>query len=106
MGPFSHISGFDRDKGNLDKNWEKHGVSNAECEEIFFNAPLVVRPDPAHSGDETRYYALGMTDERRPLFLSFTLRKDKIRVISARDMTSREMEVYNDRIKKSAKIQK
>lgn len=106
MGPFSHISGFDWDKGNLDKNWEKHGVSNAECEEVFFNAPLVVRPDLAHSGDEIRYYALGMTDERRPLFLSFTLRKDKISVISARDMTSREMEVYSDRIKKSAKIQK
>ena len=106
MGPFSHVIGFDLDKGNLDKNWEKHGVSNAEGEEVFFNAPLVVRPDPGHSGDEARYYALGMTDERRPLFLSFTLRNDKIRVISSRDMTTREMEVYSDRLKKNAKVQK
>lgn len=106
MGPFSHITGFDWDKGNQDKNWEKHGVSNAECEEILFNAPLVVRPDIAHSGDEVRYYALGMTDEGRTIFLSFTLRNEKIRVISSRDMTTREMEVYSDRIKKNAKVQK
>jgi len=106
MGPFSHITGFDWDKGNLDKNWEKHGVSNAECEEVFFNAPLVVRPDPAHSGAEARYYALGMSDERRPLFISFTLRNDKIRVITSRDMTTRELEVYSDCLKKNAKVQK
>lgn len=106
MRPFSHIVGFDWDKGNLDKNWEKHGVSNAECEEVFFNAPFVVRPDPVHSGAEVRYYALGMTDEGRPLFVSFTLRNDTIRVISSRDMTSRELEVYRDRLKKSAKVQK
>lgn len=106
MGPFSHIIGFDWDKGNLDKNWEKHGVSNAECEEVFFNAPLVVRPDPVHSGDEDRYFALGMTDEGRPLFLSFTLRSEKIRIISSRDMTTRELEVYSDRLKKNAKVQK
>ena len=106
MGPFSHITGFDWDKGNLDKNWEKHGVSNAECDDVIFNAPLVVRPDPAHSGDEAYYYALGMTDEGRLLFLSFTLRNDKIRVVSSRDVTAREMEVYCDRLKKNAKVQK
>ena len=106
MGPFSHITGFDWDKGNLDKNWEKYGVSNAECYDVIFNAPLVVRPDPVHSGDEACYYALGMTDEGRLLFLSFTLRDDKIRVVSSRDVTAREMEVYCDRLKKNAKVQK
>jgi uncharacterized DUF497 family protein len=106
MGPFSHIIGFDWDKGNLDKNWEKQGVSNAECEEVYFNAPLVVRPDPAHSGDEARFFALGMTDIGGPLFLSFTLRSDNIRVISSRDMTTRELEVYSDRFKNNAKVQK
>ena len=106
MGPFAHITGFDCDRGSLDKNLEKHGVSNAECEEVFFNVPLVVRPDPAHSGVETRYYSLGMTDEGRPLFIVFTIRAEKIRVISARDMTRRELEVYRDRYQKLAKVQK
>lgn len=106
MGPFTHITGFDWDEGNRDKNLEKHGVSNAECEEVFFNAPLVVRPDVAHTGTETRYYSLGMTDEGRPLFVAYTLRKEKIRVISARDMTKRELEVYRDQFKKFAKVRK
>jgi len=105
MGPFSHITGFDWDGWNLDKNWEKHQVANAECEEVFFNTPLVVRPDPGHSGVEPRYFALGMTDQSRPLFVVFTIRRDKVRVISAREMTDRELEVYRDCLRKSAKIQ-
>ena len=104
MGSFSSVIGFEWDDGNLNKNWEKHQVSNSECEEVFFNAPLVVRPDTAHSDKERRLYALGQTDDRRPLFVSFTLRGNRIRVISARDMTDRELEVYRDRIKKSAGI--
>lgn len=106
MGRFDQITGFEWDAGNREKNWQKHGVSTAECEEIFFNTPLVVRPDPAHSTDEARYFALGMTDERRALFVAFAIRRDRIRVISARDMTDKELEVYRDRLKKSAKIQK
>ena len=104
MGPFSSIIGFEWDAGNLNKNWEKHQVSNSECEEVFFNAPLVARPDAAHSEQELRLCALGQTDERRPLFVSFTIRTNRIRVISARDMTRRELEVYRDRIKKTAKV--
>jgi hypothetical protein len=104
MGPFSSIIGFKWDAGNLNKNWEKHQVSNSECEEVFFNAPLVVRSDTEHSEQELRLFALGQTDDRRPLFVSFTIRTNRIRVISARDMTGRELEVYRDRIKKTTKV--
>ena len=82
---------FDWDNGNQGKNWEKHRVSDGEAEEIFFNAPLVAGTDDAHSKKEPRLFALGQTNARRGLFVVFTIRKNFIRVISARDMTTREM---------------
>ncbi len=87
-------AGFDWDEGNIDKNWEKHQVSPFECEQLFFNRPLVVKDDEKHSRDEGRFYALGKTDAEKRLFLVFALRGDKIRVISARSMSRREQEVY------------
>lgn len=101
MKLFSYLTAFEWDEGNRDKVWAKHRVSNFECEEVFFNIPVLVRSDPAHSGVEERFFALGLTDERRPLFVAFTLRGDRIRVITARDMTNKELEVYRDRCKKT-----
>lgn len=83
--------GFEWDDGNQGKNWEKHRVSDGEAEELFFNDPLVAGVDVAHSQKEPRYFALGQTDDRRPLFVVFTIRKQLIRVISAREMTKREL---------------
>jgi uncharacterized protein len=86
--------GFQWDEGNREKNWARHQVREGECEEVFFNAPLLVVADVAHSSSETRYYALGVTDEGRRLFVAFTLRDALIRVISARDMNRRERMEY------------
>lgn len=86
--------GFQRDSGNATKNWDLHDVSQAECEQIFFNQPLIVKRDKGHSAFETRYYGLGRSDIDRLLFVCFTLRGDLIRVISARDMTQKEAEQY------------
>jgi len=94
MEAWMECTGFEWDEGNSDKNWDKHGVSDFECEEVFFNQPLVVRHDPKHSQREARMYALGRTDKDRRLVVAFTLRGDMIRVISARDMTRRERSVY------------
>ncbi|MFA6093323.1 MAG: BrnT family toxin [Elusimicrobiota bacterium] len=91
---FSRYLGFEWDRQNSDKIWRKHGVSPFECEQIFFNQPLVVAPDEAHSHTEPRWYALGRTDSDRLLFLVFTARKDMVRVVSARDMSRAEREVY------------
>jgi len=90
----SRCTGFDWDEANLFKNWDKHRVSASECEQIFFNRPLLAQPDPAHSHEETRYYVLGQTDSSRKLFVVFTIREDLIRVISAREMTRRERTAY------------
>ena len=86
--------GFDWDEGNAEKNWQLHRVSAAEIEEIFFNQPLVVEDDVQHSEDELRHKALGMTDGGRLLFVVYTIRGDRVRVISARDMTGPERRDY------------
>ena len=87
-------TGFEWDEGNKDKNWIKHKVSNSECEEIFFNQPLIVNFDEKHSKEEARFYALGHTDLHRKLFIVFTIRDKRIRVISARDMSKKERKIY------------
>jgi uncharacterized DUF497 family protein len=71
-----------------------HKVSGAECEQIFFNHPLVAASDERHSGEEDRYYALGHTDAGRLLFVVFTIREELVRPISARDMNRKERMVY------------
>ena len=92
MFDFLRIEGFDWDEGNSRKSEEKHDVSQAEAEQIFFNDPLLIVEDSGHSIHETRFHALGHTDAGRLLHISFTLRDDGrlIRVISARAMHRKE----------------
>jgi uncharacterized DUF497 family protein len=93
--PLVRCTGFDWDEDNFTKNWEKHGVSYLECEQIFFNKPLITQRDKIHSMNEPRYYALGQTDTYRNLFIVFTIRNNLLRVISARDMNRRERKEYD-----------
>ena len=92
MIDWARIEGFDWDEGNSRKNVEKHEVSQAEAEQVFFNDPLLVVEDAMHSNREIRLHALGRTDAGRLLHISFTLRQDGklIRAISARPMHRRE----------------
>jgi len=96
MKPWEGYTGFEWDEGNAGKNWERHGVADFECEEIFFSQPLIVRRDTGHSQREARWVALGRTARNRKLFVAFTFRQARIRVISARDMTRRERKAYED----------
>lgn len=100
----SNCKGFHWDEGNLDKNWYLHQVTNGECEELFFNLPLIIAANTKHSQKEQRHYALGRTDTDRWLFIAFTIRDELIRVISARDMNDREMRKYDDRIKRDTDL--
>lgn len=89
------VMGFDWDDGNARKN-DKHGVSMAEAEQVFFNAPVLLLEDEAHSRQEIRVHALGQTDTGRGLHITFTLRQAGalIRVISARDLHRKERAIY------------
>lgn len=85
---------FQWDRGNHDKNWFKHRVTAAECEEAFFDPHK--RVYPALKKGETRYLLIGQTKERRVLFLVFTIRGHAVRVISARDLNRKENSLYEE----------
>jgi uncharacterized DUF497 family protein len=105
MNRLLELEGFDWDEANLAKNWEKHHVTPWECEQTFFNLPLVVAEDSAHSLTEARYYVLGQTDGGRKLFLVFTIRSKKVRVISARDMSVKERRMYDAQAESKTDVQ-
>jgi uncharacterized DUF497 family protein len=92
-------TGFDWDEGNERKN-EKHGVTKAEVEQVFLNAPLLLADDVKHSQREPRVHALGRTDQDRRLHVTFTERGNGmlIRPISARAMSRKERAVYEKAI--------
>lgn len=90
---YPEFAGFEWDDGNRDKNL-KHRVQAWECEQVFFNAPLLILDDPKPSLAEDRWAAFGKTDAGRPLTVVFARRHDRIRVISARDMNVRERRYY------------
>ena len=85
-GPFS----FDWDSGNRDKSLLKHHVTNEECEESFFDPHKRILKKALQVGGESRYILIGRTKQERALFVVFTMRSHKIRVISARDLNKKE----------------
>ncbi len=85
---------FEWDSGNQDKNWIKHHVSLKEIEEVFFNKPLLINRDITHSVLEKRFIAYGHTNQARQLIIVFTMRKQMIRAISARDQNKKERAFY------------
>jgi uncharacterized DUF497 family protein len=88
---------FEWGNGNLPKNLHKHDVTYQEAEEIFSNRPLVATRDIEHSTPEgRRYWAFGRTRSNRRLFAAFTIRNDKVRIISIRDMTETEEDTYEE----------
>src|SRR3989344_2518396 len=88
------LHGFDWDEANIKKNQAKHNVEYRECEEIFRNNPLVFIEDKQHSQAENRWGALGKTNNGRRLAVYFTIRADKIRIISARDQGKKDRLAY------------
>jgi uncharacterized DUF497 family protein len=96
--------GFEWDKDNLAKNWEKHRVAFWESEELFFNQPLLLVENVKHSQKEERFYALGKTDAERYLFAVFTIRHKHIRVISVRDMSRKERKEYQNAEEKDSNL--
>lgn len=81
-------------RGNSGKNEKKHGVSDQEAEEPFFDKQNVIYHDTFHSVTEKRYILLGKTKSNTILYIAFTYRRTKIRVISARKINKKEVKFY------------
>ena len=88
---------FDWNEGNRDKNLIKHNVQFKESEEVFFNEPIKFLIDKKHSQKENRFFALGLTNKKRKLIISFAFRGKKIRIISARDQSKKERRLYEEK---------
>jgi len=96
------LEGFQWDEGNSEKTWVRHEVSQAECEQLFLNRPIVVTFDEEQSKLERRFVALGHADSGRQLTVVFTIRGSLLRVISGRPMSRRERGIYAKRTQTSA----
>ena len=93
---FEKFARFQWDQGSSNKNLLKHHVEDWECEQVFFNEPLLVFDDPKHSLVEKRWAAFGRTDGGRLLVLIFTKRRKLLGVISAREMNRKEITFYEE----------
>ncbi|MDO8806440.1 MAG: BrnT family toxin [Elusimicrobiota bacterium] len=92
-----HQIAFEWDDQNIHKNWEKHMVKYTESEEVFLNNPVIVEIDKSKIlYHEDRKIAYGVTDDDRLVFIAFTTRNNKIRVISSRDMSRKERKFYEE----------
>jgi uncharacterized protein len=87
---------FDWDENKAASNLLKHGVSFDEAKTVFDDPLYVDFYDPAHSDDEDRYLIVGESNQRRLLIVSYTERGNLIRLISAREVTRTEREVYEE----------
>jgi uncharacterized DUF497 family protein len=79
-------------------NLKKHKVSFQEASTIFGDRNILELPDREHSAEELRFIGIGRSDWARLLFVNYTVRRDRVRIISARQAESwerREYEIAN-----------
>lgn len=95
------VVGFEWDKGNIDKSYEKHGITPNEAEEVFVDEDVWFQDDIDHSQHEARFTVVGKTNQKHVLFIAFATRGSKIRIISARRASIKERREYEKRTKKN-----
>lgn len=85
---------FEWDSNKASRNKVKHGITFVEASEVFADQYSSTVADPDHSHDEERFLIFGKSRQGRYVVVAFTERGDRIRLISARQMTRREREAY------------
>jgi len=99
MIELNDLEGFEWDDGNIRKSFNKHNVSIKEAEEVFNSQPFIVLRT-AYLNEE-RFQMFGES-KHRLITIIFTIRKKKIRIISARDMSKKERIFYEEKLKEEA----
>lgn len=87
---------FEWDQRKSYINLNKHGISFEEAKTVFYDDSAVLISDPDHSQDEDRFILLGLSSTSRILIVCHCYRghEDRIRIISARQATKRESQIY------------
>lgn len=87
---------FEWDPKKANKNLRKHKISFTEAATVF-NDPLgITVRDPDHSAEEDRYIIVGTSNHLRLLMVAFSERGDRLRIISARELTRTERKIYEE----------
>ena len=86
---------FEYDPAKAQTNWQKHGVSFAEAELVFFD-PLAIQDVDPDSIDEERFITVGIGNSGRLLVVVYTMRSGTVRLISARLATRQEAKAYEE----------
>jgi uncharacterized DUF497 family protein len=87
---------FQWDRGNLQKNLLKHGITNEEAESVFDDELRIITSDLKHSEEEIRYICVGKSKFDRVLYVAFTIRKKKYRIISCRPANKKNRQTYEE----------
>ncbi len=90
-------TGFEWNKGNIDKSYQKHNITPNEAEEVFLDENILLLEDIKHSQTEERFEAIGKTFKAKILFVAFTVRDSKIRIVSARTANKKERRLYEQK---------
>jgi uncharacterized protein len=85
---------FEWNPQKADANLVKHGIAFSEAATVFGDPLAVTYADPDHSVEEDRWLTFGSTASGLYVVVVHTDRGDRIRIISARRMTSRERVQY------------
>ena len=89
---------FEWHPGKAKQNQRKHNVSFAEASTVFADSWSATTFDPDHSDEEDRYIIVGFSNRKRLLIVSYTERDNRIRIISARELTPIERQEYEEEI--------
>ena len=85
---------YEWDPAKDELNQQKHGVSFAEASTIFLDPLHATVPDDRYAVDELRFRTVGYTVNNRLIIVAHVDRADRIRIISAREVTNRERRQY------------
>ena len=91
---------FEWDPRKAAKNLRKHRVSFNEAATVFGDPLSTTVPDPDHSMAENRYIIIGISNRRRVVMVAYTERRERIRIISARELTRAERKAYEEETQK------
>ncbi len=81
---------WDENKNRI--NIRKHGISFETAALVFADADRIEYYDKLHSIEEDRYVVIGCVQEI--IYVVYTMRKEAVRLISARMATSKERMIY------------
>jgi uncharacterized DUF497 family protein len=86
---------FEWDENKNVENFKKHRVKFEEAVKAFADKNAVELFDELNSESEIRFQIIALSTARL-LLVSFTIREEKIRIISARKADAKQTKIYNE----------